>query len=146
MKFSLFINVKMPTIVGILTCMSGENNILSLTEPWKGRISWYFYTYEHLKFHAQLSWAWKKFYNLGTWFLLAVLSPHLRNRKHVFVLLVSFACCPFFSSTWSLGTTAVCDCGIYWISLSTVSVQGIWVHFQKFDSLFFAFILHGVYR
>ena len=27
------INVKMPTIVGILTCMSGKNNILGLTEP-----------------------------------------------------------------------------------------------------------------
>ena len=26
--------------------------------------------YEHLKFHAQLSWAWKKFYNLGTWCLI----------------------------------------------------------------------------
>ena len=32
MKFSPLINVKMPTIVGILTCMSGENNILGLTE------------------------------------------------------------------------------------------------------------------
>ena len=26
-------NVKMPTIVGILTCMSGKNNKLGLTEP-----------------------------------------------------------------------------------------------------------------
>ena len=33
MKFSPLINVKMPTVVGILTCMSGENNILGLTEP-----------------------------------------------------------------------------------------------------------------
>ena len=32
-KFSPLINVKMPTTVGILTCMSGENNILCLTEP-----------------------------------------------------------------------------------------------------------------
>ena len=32
MKFSPLINVKMPTIVGILTCMSGKNNILGLTE------------------------------------------------------------------------------------------------------------------
>ena len=23
--------------------------------------------YENLRFHAQLSWAWKKFYNLGAW-------------------------------------------------------------------------------
>ena len=33
MKFSPLIHVKMPTIVGILTCMSGKNNILGLTEP-----------------------------------------------------------------------------------------------------------------
>ena len=33
MKFSLLINVKMPTIVGILTSMRGKNNILGLTEP-----------------------------------------------------------------------------------------------------------------
>ena len=33
MKFSPLINVKMPTIVGILTCMSGKNNILGSTEP-----------------------------------------------------------------------------------------------------------------
>ena len=25
----------------------------------------YFYFYDQVKFHAQLSWAWKKFYNLG---------------------------------------------------------------------------------
>ena len=65
MKFFLLINVKMPTVVGILTFISGENSILGLSEPNKCRISWYFYTYEHSKFHAQLSWAWKKFYNLG---------------------------------------------------------------------------------
>ena len=33
MKFSPLINVKMPTIVGILICMSGKSNILGLTEP-----------------------------------------------------------------------------------------------------------------
>ena len=33
MKFSPLKDVKMPTIVGILTCMSGKNNILGLTEP-----------------------------------------------------------------------------------------------------------------
>ena len=32
MKFFPLINVKMPTIVGILTCMSGKNNILGLNE------------------------------------------------------------------------------------------------------------------
>ena len=33
MNFFPLIDVKMPTIVGILTCMSGKNNILGLIEP-----------------------------------------------------------------------------------------------------------------
>ena len=39
MKFFLLINVKMPTIVGILTFMSGKKSILGLSEPKKSRIS-----------------------------------------------------------------------------------------------------------
>ena len=35
MKFFLLINVKMPTIVGILTFMSRKNGILGLFEPEK---------------------------------------------------------------------------------------------------------------
>ena len=49
-----FMNVKMPKSVGVLTFMSGKNSILGLSEPKKVRIYIYFYTYEHLKFHAQL--------------------------------------------------------------------------------------------
>ena len=55
MKFFLLINVKMPTIVGILTFISRKKSILGLPEPEKSCLSWYFHTYEHLKFHAQLS-------------------------------------------------------------------------------------------
>ena len=44
MKFSLLINVKMTTIVGILTCMSGENNNLGLTEP-KKRLNFLIFLY-----------------------------------------------------------------------------------------------------
>ena len=58
MIFFRSIFFKMPTVLGILTFMSRKNSILCY-------ISWYFYTYEQLKFHAQLSWAWKKLYNLG---------------------------------------------------------------------------------
>ena len=39
MEFFLLINVKMPTIVGILTVMSGKNSILGLSEPKKTRHS-----------------------------------------------------------------------------------------------------------
>ena len=55
MNIFLLINVKMLTIVGNLTFMSGKNRILGLSEPnkkKKKRISSYLYTYEHLKFHA----------------------------------------------------------------------------------------------
>ena len=65
MKFSLLINVKMPTIFNIY---ERENSILGFPDPKKSQISWHFYTYEHLKFNAQMSWAWKKFYNLGARF------------------------------------------------------------------------------
>ena len=51
-KLFLLINVKMTTIVGILTFMSGKNSILDVFELTKSRISLYFYTYERLKFHA----------------------------------------------------------------------------------------------
>ena len=55
MEVLLLINVKMPTIVGILTVMSGKNSILGLSEPKKLNFLKFCYTYEHLKFHAQLS-------------------------------------------------------------------------------------------
>ena len=35
MKFFLLINIKMPTIVGILTFKSGKNSILGLSKPTK---------------------------------------------------------------------------------------------------------------
>ena len=37
-NFFLLINVKMPTIVGILTIMSRKNSILGLTEPTDSQI------------------------------------------------------------------------------------------------------------
>ena len=58
MEFFLLINVKMPTIVGILTFMGRKNSILGLSEPEKKpEILDGFILNEHLhvKFHAQLS-------------------------------------------------------------------------------------------
>ena len=55
MKFILLINVKMPTIVGILTFISRIN---TLSERLKARNIYIFQNfsfYEQLKFHAQLS-------------------------------------------------------------------------------------------
>ena len=57
MKFILLINVKMPTVVGILTFISIIN---TTSERHKARdfICQYFSFYEQLKFSAQLSLAW----------------------------------------------------------------------------------------
>ena len=60
-KFILLINVKMPTIVGILTVISMIN---TTSERLKARNFFtfqYFSFYEHLKFCAQWGWAWKFF-------------------------------------------------------------------------------------
>ena len=62
----LLINVKMPTIVGIFTLMSMINTASENFKAWKTFIFHHFTFYKHLKFNAQLSWAQKKFYNLGT--------------------------------------------------------------------------------
>ena len=64
-KFILLINVKMPTIVGILTFISMINTSSERLNARNFFICRYFSFYEQSKFHAQLSWAWKKFYNLG---------------------------------------------------------------------------------
>ena len=66
MKFILLINVKMPTIVGILTIMSRIN---INTEWFKQEKIFIFFSilvlfFKQLKFHAQFSWAVKKFHNL----------------------------------------------------------------------------------
>ena len=55
MNFTCPKNVKMPTSVGILTFMSKENCILSLSEPENAEFLYIFILTEYLKFHAQLS-------------------------------------------------------------------------------------------
>ena len=55
LKFILLINVKMPTIVGILTFMSRINYHILRYEPKFSANFDYLSIYEQLKFHAQLS-------------------------------------------------------------------------------------------
>ena len=55
LKFILLINVKMPTVVGILTFMSRINyHILRYESKFSANFD-YLSIYEQLKFHAQLS-------------------------------------------------------------------------------------------
>ena len=55
LKFILLINVKMPTIVGILTFISKINYRLLSSKPLISIYLGYFSIYEQLKFQAQLS-------------------------------------------------------------------------------------------
>ena len=55
LKFILLINVKMPTIVGILTFISRINYRLWSSKPSMTIYLGYFSIYEDLKFQAQLS-------------------------------------------------------------------------------------------
>ena len=79
-KFILLINVKMPTTVGILTFISMINTTserLKLRNFFTFR---YFSFYEELKFRTQLSWAWKKFNNLGAWVLWIYMKVHYSKK------------------------------------------------------------------
>ena len=60
MKSILLINVTISTTVGILTFISRINTLARNTFLFQS-----FSFYEQMKFYAQLSWGWKKFYNLG---------------------------------------------------------------------------------
>ena len=55
MKFIKLINVKMPTIVGILILMSKINTTSENLKAKKVFSFKYFRFYEHLKYHAKLS-------------------------------------------------------------------------------------------
>ena len=55
----------MQTIIGILTFISMINTASQRLKAKNFFICRYFSLYEQLKFRAQFSWAWKKFYNLG---------------------------------------------------------------------------------
>ena len=64
----------------------------------------YFSFYEQLKFCAQLSWAWKKFYNLGAWQELRQLSP-LNNGKCMFKNWLH----KIWATTWDFQQCGMCD-------------------------------------
>ena len=67
MKFVLFINLKILTKV--LNFFHAQLSWASSAELSMKKVLffWYFYLYDQVKFHAELSWAWKKFYNFGAW-------------------------------------------------------------------------------
>ena len=65
MTFFLLINIKMSTIVVILIFISRKSIMLSSAVQAEGFNCWYSIFHRQNKFHPQLSWAWKKYCNLG---------------------------------------------------------------------------------
>ena len=89
MKFFLLIYIKMPTIVGILIFISRKNFMLNSAVQEK-KFKLIVFTnvifYRQNKFHSQLSWAWKKFYNLGPRFTTLNNQEGKSEAKLVFLL------------------------------------------------------------
>ena len=69
MQFKLIFGQPGPKVIKLFSCSTQLSMINTTYESLKARticILRHFSLYEQLKFRAQLSWAWKKFYNLGT--------------------------------------------------------------------------------
>ena len=62
----MLINVKMPTLIGILTFISIINITTGSKKASKVFIFQHFSFSEQLNFHAQLGWDGNKLFNLGT--------------------------------------------------------------------------------
>ena len=79
-KLILLINVKMPTIVGILTFISMINTTSERLKERNFFICQYFSFYEQLKRCAQLIWAWTSFITSGP-------GPPLFPELNIFMVL-----------------------------------------------------------
>ena len=64
-KIFMLINLKLLTIANSFLLNIAEHEIFSANKYENANNSWRFHIYWQRKFHAQLFWAWKKFYNLG---------------------------------------------------------------------------------
>ena len=64
MKFVLLINLKLLTIAMFFLLNIAELENFSVNKYENANNSWHFHIYKQKKFHAQPSWAWKRFYKL----------------------------------------------------------------------------------
>ena len=78
-KFILLINLKFLTIANSFLLNIAEHENFSANKYENANYCWHFHIYEQIKFHAQVSWAWKTFYNFEAW------KKHLlKKAKHLF--------------------------------------------------------------
>ena len=118
----MLINVKMRTIVGILTFISMINTTSDRLKARHFFICWYFSFYEQLKFHAQLSWAWKKLYNLRA---CVTFTKIFISAWLTYILLVS---------TYFYSFLVVCSgllCGNNSLQFYMVAVSIVWTRWHE---------------
>ena len=120
-KFIMCINVKMPTIVGILTFISMVNTTYESLKAIKVFILKHCCWYEHLKLYAQLRWARKKFYNVEAWNLF---SSRKKNHRTTLLPFISFLC---NTSIWTEWFVVSRNFGISltYLYLSSMNVNGL---------------------
>ena len=82
MKFDPLINLKLLTIANSFLLNITEHEIFSANKYENANMAFSYLLAE--KFHAQLSWAWKKFYNPGAWFDWVRNHMGLTKRKCIF--------------------------------------------------------------
>ena len=73
MKFVLLINLKLLTIANSFLLDIAKLENFSSNKYENAKYCWYFHIYQQTNIHAQLSWAWKKIYNLGGQIWMALL-------------------------------------------------------------------------
>ena len=68
MKFIMLINLKLLINANSFLLNIVEHEYFSANKYEIAKYYWHLHIYQQRKFHAQLSWAWKKCYNLGAWY------------------------------------------------------------------------------
>ena len=94
--FVFLINLKLLIIANSFLLNIAEHGIFSANEYENANYCWHFHIYWQRKFHAQVSWAWKKFYNLGPDFYQRVgvwFQERPRNCRSVFLTNITYEKC-----------------------------------------------------
>ena len=79
MKFVLLLNLKLLTIVNSFLLNIDKHENVFANKYKSANYCWNFHIYLQRKFHAQLSWSWTKFYNLGAWIHLIGFPPYFTS-------------------------------------------------------------------
>ena len=92
MKCFMLINLELLTIAICYLINLAEHELFSANKYENANYCWHFHIYKLRNFHAQLSWAWQKFYNLGTRFKPLRSNCAVDHSRMVLFYSFSFVC------------------------------------------------------